>query len=210
MEKRPNRFEEKIKPVLNYVGLIGAIIMAIAYIVIVLVLIRGFKAEALLQTTVFACVNAGVGFIIMQFLKIQGSSFAKMLPENKEIIEQYYKTKTKDKKLHSMTYFWVTTTVKDVIIKCLTLGATTIGLVYIVIVGSNDYNLLLLAVVNLLMFICFGFLSLVNAYDFFNQRHVPYMVDQLEKAKINEETITAVEPCQGEDDGNSLGQQDLS
>ena len=210
MEKRPNRFEEKIKPVLGYVGLIGAIIMAIAYIVIVLVLIRGFKAEALLQTTVFACVNAGVGFIIMQFLKIQGSSFAKMLPENKEIIEQYYKTKTKDKKLHSMTYFWVTTTVKDVIIKCLTLGATTIGLVYIVIVGSNDYNLLLLAVVNLLMFICFGFLSLVNAYDFFNQRHVPYMVDQLEKAKINEKTITAVEPCQGEDDGNSLRQQDLS
>ena len=33
------------------------------------------------------------------------------------------------------------------------------------------------------MFICFGFLSLVNAYDFFNQRHVPYMIDQLEKAK---------------------------
>lgn len=210
MEKRPNRFEEKIKPVLGYVGLIGAIIMAIAYIVIVMVLIRGFKAEALLQTTVFACVNAGVGFIIMQFLKIQGSSFAKMLPENKEIIEKYYKTKTKDKKLHSMTYFWVTTTVKDVIIKCLTLGATTIGLVYIVIVGSNDYNLLLLAIVNLLMFICFGFLSLVNAYDFFNQRHVPYMIDQLEKAKINEETITAGEPCQGENDGNSLRQQDLS
>ncbi len=210
MEKKPNRFEEKIKPVLGYVGLIGAIIMAIAYIVIVMVLIRGFKAEALLQTTVFACVNAGVGFIIMQFLKIQGSSFAKMLPENKEIIEKYYKTKTKDKKLHSMTYFWVTTTVKDVIIKCLTLGATTIGLVYIVIVGSNDYNLLLLAIVNLLMFICFGFLSLVNAYDFFNQRHVPYMIDQLEKAKINEETITAVEPCQGENDGNSLRQQDLS
>ena len=85
-----------------------------------------------------------------------------------------------------MTYFWVTTTVKDVIIKCLTLGATTIGLVYIVIVGSNDYNLLLLAIVNLLMFICFGFLSLVNAYDFFNQRHVPYMIDQLEKANEKE------------------------
>jgi len=197
-----NRFESKIKPVLNYVGLIGAIIMSIAYIVIVLVLIRGFKVEELLQTTVFACVNAGVGFIIMQFLKIQGSSFAKMLPENKEIIEQYYKTKTKDKKLHSMTYFWVTTTLKDVIVKCATLGATTIGLVYIVIVGSNDYNLLLLAVVNLLMFICFGFLSLVNAYDFFNQRHVPYMIYQLEKSK--QKTITEGEPRQGENDGNSL------
>lgn len=207
--KQNNRFEEKIKPVLGYVGLIGAIIMSIAYIIIVMVLIRGFKAEKLLQTTIFACVNAGVGFIIMQFLKIQGTSFAKMIPENKEIINKYYGTKTKDKKLHSMKYFWITTVIKDVIVKCATLAATSIGLIYIVIVGSNDYNLLLLAVVNLLMFICFGFLSLVNAYDFFNQRHVPYMIDQLEKVHT-EETITAGEPCQGENDGNSLRQQDLS
>ena len=174
-----------------------------------MVLIRGFAAEKLLQTTIFACVNAGVGFIIMQFLKVQGTSFAKMIPENKEIMDRYYTTKTKDKKLRSIKYFWITTVIKDVIIKCATLAATSIGLIYIVIVGSNDYNLLLLAVVNLLMFICFGFLSLVNAYDFFNQRHVPYMIDQLEKAN-KDETITAVEPCQGENDGNSLRQQDLS
>lgn len=173
--------EKKILPVLNYVGLIGAVIMAIAYIISVFVLIHGFKVEALLQTTVFACVNAGTGFVIMQFLKVQGESFAKMLPENKDLIDRYYKTKTKDKKVHSMRYFWITSVVKDVLVKCLTLGATTVGLIYIVIQGSNDYNMLLLAIVNLLMFICFGFLSLVNAYDFFNQKHVPYMVEQLKK-----------------------------
>lgn len=191
MENKTNRttFEEKILPVLNYVGIIGASIMVVAYIISVFVLIRGFKVEEILQTTVFACVNAATGFIIMQFLKIQGESFAKMLPENKELMEKYYKTKTKDKKIHSMTYFWVTTVIKDIIVKCATLGITTIGLVYIVIVGSNDYNLLLLAVVNLLMFVCFGFISLVKAYDFFNQRHVPYMVEMLnrEGAKIDVE-----------------------
>lgn len=79
--------------------------MAIAYIIAVFVLIRGFQVEALLQTTIFACVNAATGFIIMQFLKVQGVSFAKMLPENQEIIRQYYNTKTKDKKPHSITYF---------------------------------------------------------------------------------------------------------
>ena len=36
------------------------------------------------------------------------------------------------------------------------------------------------------MFICFGFISLVNAYDFFNNQHVPYMKEQL--ALINEKT----------------------
>ena len=183
MENNNNRsfLEKKILPVLNYIGIIGAVIMAIAYIVIVFVLINGFKAEALLQTTVFACVNAAVGFIIMQFLKYQGESFAKMLPENKEVMERYYKTKTKDKKLHSITYFWVTTVIKDIIVKCVTLGLTTIGIIYIVIQGSNDYNLLLLALVNLLMFICFGFISLNNAYEFFNNKHVPYMIEQLNK-----------------------------
>ena len=183
MENNNNRtfLERKILPVLNYIGIIGAVIMAIAYIVIVFVLINGFKAEALLQTTVFACVNAAVGFIIMQFLKYQGVSFAKMLPENKEVIERYYKTKTKDKKVHSITYFWVTTVIKDIIVKCATLGATTIGIIYIVIQGSNDYNLLLLALVNLLMFVCFGFISLNNAYEFFNNKHVPYMIEQLNK-----------------------------
>lgn len=183
MENNNNRtlLERKILPVLNYIGIIGAVIMAIAYIVIVFVLINGFKAEALLQTTVFACVNAAVGFIIMQFLKYQGVSFAKMLPDNKEVIERYYKTKTKDKKVHSITYFWVTTVIKDIIVKCLTLGATTVGIIYIVIQGSNDYNLLLLALVNLLMFVCFGFISLNNAYEFFNNKHVPYMLEQLNK-----------------------------
>ena len=195
MEINKSKFEEKIKPVLGYVGLIGAIIMAIAYIImaiayiiIVFVLIQGFKVEELLQTTVFACVNAAVGFIIMQFLKVQGVSFAKMLPENQEIIKKYYKTKTKDKKLRSINYFWVTTVVKDVIIKCATLGITTIGIVYIVIKGSNDYNLLLLAVVNLLMFICFGFISLVNAYDFFNNRHVPYMIEMVKNEEEKQGT----------------------
>jgi len=183
MEMNKSKFEEKVLPVLNYVGIIGAVIMAIAYIVIVFVLIKGFKTETLLETTIFACVNAGVGFVIMQFLKFQGVSFAKMLPENQEIITRYYKTKTKDKKTRSIRFFWTTSVIKDIIVKCLTLGATTVGLIYIVIRGSNDYNLLLLAVVNLLMFICFGFISLVNAYDFFNNRHIPYMVEQLENEK---------------------------
>ena len=183
MENNNNKtfLERKILPVLNYIGIIGAVIMAIAYIIIVFVLINGFKAEALLQTTVFACVNAAVGFIIMQFLKYQGVSFAKMKPENKEVIDKYYKTKTKDKKLHSIKYFWVTTVIKDIAVKCATLGATTVGIIYIVIQGSNDYNLLLLALVNLLMFVCFGFISLNNAYEFFNNNHVPYMIEQVNK-----------------------------
>lgn len=78
--------------------------------------------------------------------------------------------------------------------KCATLSATTIGLIYIVVQGSNDYNLLFLAIVNLLMFMCFGFISLVNAYDFYNNNHVPYMIGKLNEAKETEQNSGKLQP----------------
>lgn len=180
-EKRLSLFEEKILPILNYVGIIGASIMSVAYMILIFVLINGFKVDKVLQTTVFAIVNAAVGFVIMQFLKYQGICFAEMIPENKTILDQYYDSRTKDKKNHSLTYFWVTTVIKDIIIKSGTVAATSIGVIYIVIKGSKDYTLIGLAIVNLLMFICFGFISLVKAYKYFNRTYIAYI-----KEKLNE------------------------
>lgn len=188
-EKRRTLFETKILPILNYVGAIGAAIMSVAYIMIVFVLINGFKAEKIQQITIFALVNAGVGFIILQFLKVQGISFAKMLPENEIILKLYYASKTKDKKNHSLVHFWVTSVIKDIVIKCLMLAATTMGIIYIVIQGSNDSNLILLAFVNLLMFICFGFLGLVKAFEKFNTSYIPYIKERLEEKSNQPLTI---------------------
>ena len=183
-----NLFEKKIKPVLQYIGVIGASLMSIMYIVVVFILIIGFKAQSLQNTVIFAIVNALVGLIIMQFLKIQGISFAKSLPENEKIINDYYNTKTKDKKIHSIKYYWTISLIKDIIGKGASIMLTTTGLIYIVVVGSNDYNLLLLALVNLVLFICFGLLALNNAYEFYNNRHIPYMQEMI-KNKITEKEI---------------------
>ena len=183
-----NLFEKKIKPVLQYIGVIGASLMSIMYIVVVFILIIGFKAQSLQNTVVFAIVNALVGLIIMQFLKIQGISFAKNLPENIEIVKQYYNTKTKDKKIQSIKYYWTSSLIKDFIFKGLSVALSTAGIIYIVIVGSNDYTLLLLALVNLILFICFGLLALNNAYEFYNNKHVPYMQEMI-KNKITKKEI---------------------
>ena len=183
-------FETKIKPILNYIGIIGASCMCVAYVIAVFVLIQGFEASVMLNAFLFAAVNALVGFIIMQFLKVQGIAFAKLLPENEELIKAYYSTKTKDKKPHSMKFYWTVSIIKDIFTKCLGVGISSAGLIYIVVQGSNDYNLLLLAAVNLIMFICFGFLALVNAYDFFNNKFVPYMKEQI---KENKECLQSTE-----------------
>ena len=172
--------EKRLINILKYVGIIGAAICSVAYIVVVLVLIQGFKAENTTQTLSFALVNAVVGFIILTFLKIQGESFAKSLPENKAISDAYYEAETKDKKYHSMKYFWITSTIKDILTKVVSVFISTFGIIYIVIIGSNDWNLLLLALVNLLLFISFGLLGLEKSYEFYNTRMVPYMQHQLE------------------------------
>lgn len=177
--EKKNVFETKIQPILEYVGAIGAAIMIVAYIVCIFVLIKGFKVNTILNTTIFSIVNAAVGFLIMQFLKVQGQSFAENLEENKELLKRYYSTKTKDKKIHSIKYFWITSVIKDIAIKGLTLAATSVGIIYLVIQGSNDWSMLLLAFVNLLMFICFGLLALNKAYNFFNNQHIPYIKEQL-------------------------------
>lgn len=185
---RRSFFEKRIQPILQYVGVIGAILMSIMYIIIVVILIIGFKAQSIQNTIVFAIINAIVGLMIMQFLKIQGISFAKNLPENIEIIKQYYNTKTKDKKIQSIKYYWISSLIKDFISKGLSIAFTTAGIIYIVIVGSNDYTLLLLALVNLILFICFGLLALNNAYEFYNNKHVPYMQEMI-KNKITKKEI---------------------
>lgn len=173
-------FEKKVKPVLKYVGTIGAILMCIAYVAIICIMVFGFDISAsITQTLTFALVNAVIGFIIMQLLKIQGIDFAKEIEENKEVLKLYYNTTTKEKKPKSLTYYWVTSFIKDILLKGAGIAATTMGVIYIVISGSHNYTMLLLAVVNIIMFICFGLLSLVNAYDFFNNEHIPYIKEVL-------------------------------
>ena len=173
----------KLLNLLKYIGIIGASISSIAYIFVVLVLINGFKVENNTQTLVFAIVNALVGFVILCFLKVQGEIFAKNLPENKKIIDEYYSHNTKDKKYHSIKFYWITSTIKDLCTKVLSVFISTFGIIYIVVVGSNDWNLLLLALVNLLLFISFGLLGLNNTFEYYNNRHVPFMVHMIKAEK---------------------------
>lgn len=173
-------FERKIKPILLYIGTIGAVLMSIGYIIMMFVLVLGFNATAnMTSSAIFAVVNAIVGFVIMQFLKIQGIDFAKQLPQNIEIIDEWNQKKKKDKKHHSLKFFWTKSLISDALGKALSVGITTAGIIYIVVEGSQDYNMILLSVVNLLMFACFGLISLVKAYEFYNTQYIPFIQEAI-------------------------------
>jgi predicted RNA-binding Zn-ribbon protein involved in translation (DUF1610 family) len=182
-------FDKKIKPVLLYVGTIGAVLSAIAYIIIIITMIFGLTVEASIKDTViFACVNAVIGFAIMQFLKIQGITFAKNMPENQELLKTYRDLNPpKDKRKHSLRYFWISSVIKDVLTRALLIVITTVCIIYLVIKGTHDYTYLLLMIVNLLMFACFGLISLVNAHDFYLEQHVPYLEEQINETRKKQE-----------------------
>lgn len=185
-----NTFEKKVRPILQYVGTIGAIICSIAYIILVIVMITGFQYQNTTTTVLFAIVNAIVGLLIANLLRYQGISFAENLEANKAVKQEYYSLHTKDKKNHSLTYFWITHIIKDILTKGLTVCITTMGLIYIVIVGSNDWNLMLMAIVNLLLFICFGLLALDKSYDYYNTIYYNYMKEKIEEIKQWQSTLT--------------------
>ena len=85
-----------------------------------------------------------------------------------------------------MAHFWISSSIKDVLFKGLSVVITTVGVIYIVITGSQDYNLLLLALANLILFACFGLLAMSSAYDFYNENHIPYLKDLIERRKNND------------------------
>ena len=167
--------QDVILNALKYIGFIGAGILIVAYIAVIMVFIEGLKVMTSTQDILFACVNGVIGLLIMQMLKVQGESFAKHLPENKKIADEYYNTKTKDKKLRSMKFYWLTSTIKDFIFKAGSIVFTTAGIIYIVIEGTHDYGLLLIGIINALLFLCFGLIALSSTYEFYNNHHVPYM-----------------------------------
>ncbi len=178
--------DDKIRKILLYIGTIGAIISAVAYVIVVVVMIQGFKYQQTSSTIVFAVVNAAIGLMITNFLRYQGVAFAKAIPENKSIEDEYYKNKTKDKKNHSMKYYWVINITKDILIKGLSIAGSTLGLIYIIIVGSNDWNLLLMAIVNLLLFTCFGLIALNKSYEYYNTVYKNYMIEKIAEAKVDD------------------------
>ena len=212
-------FEKRIKPILLYVGTIGAILMSIGYIVLMFVLVLGFKASTdLTQSAIFALINAIVGFIIMQFLKIQGIDFAKQLPVNVELITTYNKLKAKKPKKpkhHTLKYFWTKSIIGDALGKALMTAISTAGIIYIVIEGSNDYNMILLSVVNLILFACFGLISLVKAYEFYNSEYMPYIQhyiackeEEILEKSMNLNKETAQQSIKENNDTTIIGDKD--
>jgi Na+/melibiose symporter-like transporter len=167
----------KVKKILEYTGIIGSAISALAYIMVTVVIVWGFESALDIQKQVlFAVLGAFTGLMITFFLRGQGVIFAKKEDISKIVMKEYYEKLNKKKtikQLHTIKYYIIMQTLLDIILKGVTMALSTYFVLYIFMEGSGDYALVFLAVSNILMFTCFGMVALSNAYDKYLDEHIP-------------------------------------
>lgn len=171
---------------LNNIGIVGSILAGIADIIFVIIFVFGIKIDMENNAViVFAIINALIGILISSLLRYQGQKYAEI--ENEDLCKRFYAKKIKESKRYiSMDIWQILNIIKDFIIK----GATTIfgiwGIIYISIEGSKNPIQILITLVTLVLFACFGLMNMNSSYCRFYNEQIPYMENKLKEKEKNE------------------------
>lgn len=182
MQNFQQKSHETLLKILNNIGLIGAFLACIADIIFVIIFVCGINLKQNLTSSIlFASINALIGVLINILLRYQGKKYAEI--ENEELCDKFYRKKIKEnKKYISMETWLILSSLKDLLIK----GATTVfsifGIIYISIEGSKNPIQILITLVTLILFICFGLMNMNSSYCRYYNIQIPYM-----ELKIKEE-----------------------
>lgn len=170
--------------ILNNIGFIGAVLAAIADIIFVIIFVVGIDMrQEFSSSVVFAIVNALIGILINVLLRYQGQKYAEI--ENEELCNKFYRKKAKENsKFISMSTWNIISTIKDFIVKGITTTFSICGVVYISIEGSKNPIQILITLVTLTLFACFGLISMNSSYYRFYNVQVPYMELKIQEREI--------------------------
>lgn len=192
MNSLQKKSHEVLLRLLNNIGVIGAILAAIADIIFVVIMVVGVDIQADLKSVlIFAIINALIGILINVLLRYQGQKYAEI--ENEELCKAFYNKRAKEKKYMSMGMWMTLKTVQDFVIKGGTTAFSVFGVIYITIQGSKDPIQLLITLATLVLFACFGLIGMNSAYGRFYNVQIPYMRTELEKRNEQNKVITRAE-----------------
>lgn len=173
---------------LNNIGVVGAILAAVADIVFVIIMVLGVQIDTDFNAIIiFAVVNALIGILINVLLRFQGQKYAEI--ENEELCTKFYNKRVKEKKYISMNVWMTLKTIQDFIIKGATTSFSIFGVIYISIVGSKNPIQILLTIGTLILFACFGLIGMNAAYYRFYNIQVPYMRTMVDNGNTENNNI---------------------
>jgi len=169
------------------VGIIGAIIAAIADIVCVVIFVLGVNIEkkSTLSMLLFAIINAVIGLVISILLRYQGQKYAEI--ENDDLVKKYYRKKVRTKKYISTELWNFLCGIKDFIFKGIGTTVSIFGIVYISIEGSKQPIQILITLVTLLLFACSGLINMNSSYCRYYNIQIPYMEKEIEERSVKED-----------------------
>lgn len=177
---------ELLLKLLNNIGIVGAILAAVADIIFVIIMVIGVHVEAELNSIIiYAVINALTGLMINTLLRYQGQKYAE--DENEALCKKYYTKRIKERKYISMGAWTALKTLQDVIFKGCTTAFCIFGVIYITITGSHNPIQILITLATLILFACFGLIAMNGAYTRFYNIQVPYMEKAVEELQKSEE-----------------------
>ena len=185
MQNLQTKSHEALLRLLNNIGIIGAVLAAVADILFVVIMVVGVDIHADMKSIViFAVVNAFIGILINVLLRYQGQKYAEI--ENEDLCKKYYNKRVKEKKYMSMTTWMTLKTMQDFIIKGATTAFSVFGVIYITIKGSKNPIQLLITLATLVLFACFGLIGMNAAYGRYYSIQVPHMQQVVSKREEEE------------------------
>ena len=175
MNNLQQKSHQALLTVLNNIGVLGAILAGVADIIFVVIFVFGINIEISISSTIiFAIVNALIGLLINILLRYQGIKYAEI--ENEDLLKKFYNKKAEtNKKPIDINTWQLLQGIKDFIIKGFTTVFSIFGIVYISIQGSKNPIQLLITLVSLILFACFGLVSMNSSYYRYYNIQIPYM-----------------------------------
>lgn len=188
--KSKKQYYERVKDILTYTGVILAAVAAIAYLILVYIIIYGFQVDySRDQLIAFIVLGAVVGLLINIAMRIQGIDFAKITPTAKVVLKELTDSlgQSDKVKIRPMWVMFLSTILKDIVIKGGTIGFTIYYTIDISYSGLGEEKYFLLALANIVLYFGLGLISMSKAYDYYLESHIPFMQQKIKKLELNNE-----------------------
>ena len=192
-DEKKDFWQDKISKALKIVGSVIIAISAIANLIVVYILIKGFKAEVSSEKLlVFLLVNAVFGVMMIVGGMIQGKDLSKSRADVEKVLNDYSDLISNDKefKLRSYTWHFWAQVIQSIFTKGLAITISMFFAIKIIIDGLQDDKYFVLAITNVILYLGLSFLGLAKSYDYYKDKHIPYLRQKMkvmeEKQNVNE------------------------
>lgn len=189
VESSQKKFYDNLTKTLNNIGLCVAIIAVVCYFIFLFIFVKGMRVEFdLTRTLVLTVITAALGITVSVSMRSQGIKWAEQLPENKNILDKFDKSKAaKEVKYHGNLYYWLTRLPLLIFGKVGSCILSVAGIIYYVMQGIQDWSVMLVGFGNVCLMTATSLWACAGAYGFYNKNTIKKILHQMTDEELKGE-----------------------